>query len=218
MDKEGQNANVPAFHSGDISNKATPDYFSNVKGGKKDKEIVSNKRSKKSRKALFITLGALAGALVVVLIITLVTTVFNHSRGSRTDETMPTTMQEIEERAYKVLHSGDENGYENTLYYLNDLILDMKDLNIDPEIIFAVYAVRARIAYEGGAKETGIEEALRLAREANTDLEKLYAYHELFYIYNREGNPEKRDFYGSLMDELNVDIEKDAVGGTPDEE
>lgn len=218
MDKEGQNATAPVFHSESIGNKATPEYFSNVKGGKKDQEKVEDKRSRVSRKTLFTILGALVGALVIVLVIALVANLLSRPKGSRTDETMPSNYTEIEERTYKVLYSGDENGYENAIVYLNDLIKDMKDLNQSSELIFAAYAVRARVAYQAGAKATAISEALRLASEADTNVEKLYAYHELFYMYNQEGDTEKRDFYGDLLRELDVSLENDAVGGLTDED
>lgn len=217
MDKEGQNANTPIFHSGSIGNKATPEYFSNVKGGKKDQEKVAKKRTRISRKALFMIFGAIIAALIVILMIVLIAHFTARPHGSRTDEDMPTTISEVEQRAYKVLYSGDENGYYNTLYYLNDMIKDMNDLNYDPDLIFATYAVRAHITFQGGARQVAIDEALRLAEEATNDIQKLYAYHELFYMYNQEGNTEKRDFYGDLMDELNVDLENDAIGGMADE-
>ena len=110
MDKEGQNAHVPVFQSENIGNKATPEYFSNVKGGKKDQEKVEDKRSRVSRKTLFTILGALVGALVIVLVIALVANLLSRPKGSRTDEVMPTTADEIERRAYAVVYSGDENG------------------------------------------------------------------------------------------------------------
>lgn len=218
MDKEGQRPNTPVFQSGDIGNKATPEYFVNVKGGKKDQAKVEKKRSRISRKTLTLIFSCIAAAIIIVLTVALIANLTSRPKGSRTDEVIPVTMQEIEKRTYKVLYSGDENGYENAIVYLNDLIKDLGDLNQSQDLIFAAYAVRARIAYQAGAKETAIAEALRLADEADTNTEKLYAYHELFYMYNQEGNTEKRDFYGDLLKELDVDLEKDAVGGTADEE
>ena len=223
MDKEGQNTNAPdfeanVFNSDSIGNRATPEYFSNVVGGKKDKEKVIEKRTQQSRKRLFIVLGAISALLLIVMFTALIINFNTKPHGSRTDEAMPSNMSEIEERAYKVVYSGDEDGYTNALYYLNDMISDMEDLNLSPDLIFAVYAVRARITFQGGAREVAVEEALRLADEANTDIQKLYAYHELFYMYNQMGETDKRDFYGDLLAELDVDLEKDAIGGIADED
>lgn len=218
MDKEGQNTDTPVFQSDTIGNRVTPEYFSNVKGGKKDKEKVTEARTKKSRRGLFITLGIIAALLIIVMITALNINFSHRPYGSRTDEEVPADISDIETRAYKVVRSGDEEGYTNALYYLNDLIRDMDDLKLNPDLIFAAYAVRARITFEGGAREVAIEEALRLAKEADTEMQKLYIYHELFYMYNQIGDIEKREFYGDLLRDLDVDLEKDAVGGVADEQ
>lgn len=201
MDNKGQNANASVFHSENIGSQATPEYFSNVKGGKKDKEKVERIRSQKSRKPLFITLGIVAVALLVIMTIALVRTL-NHPRGSRTDEEMPTTTNEIESRAYKVLYSSGR--YEDALVYLNNLISDMSDLGVSSEQIFEAYAVRARIAYQAGGEDVAAQEALRLAGEADTDTKKYAIYNVLYYIYSKEGNEEKSNFYSEMMNELNV--------------
>ena len=216
MDKEGQNAHVPVFQSENIGNKATPEYFSNVKGGKKDQEKVEDKRSRVSRKTLFTILGALVGALVIVLVIALVANLLSRPKGSRTDEVMPTTADEIERRAYAVVYSGDENGYENAIIYLNDLIRDMGDLNYNSELLFDAYITRARIAYQAGGGDVAIGEALRLAKEADTADKKYQAYDLLYNLYNQEGKNEKRDFYGDLIGELNQENNTQALGGGED--
>lgn len=223
MDKEGQNASAPnfeadVFNSDSIGNRATPEYFSNVAGGKKDKEKVAEKRTGQSRKRLFIILGVVAATLLITMVVALILNFGHRPHGSRTDEELPADITDIETRAYKVVRSGDEEGYTNALYYLNDLIRDMDDLKLNPDLIFAAYAVRARITFEGGAREVAIEEALRLAKEADTEMQKLYIYHELFYMYNQMGDIEKREFYGDLLRDLDVDLEKDATGGVADEQ
>ncbi len=216
MDKEGQNTNAPdfeanVFNSDSIGNRATPEYFSNVKGGKKDKEKVAEIRSKKSRKPLFITLGTFAAALIIVMVIALIATLAVHRHGSRTDEEMPTNTAEIESRAYKVLYSSGK--YENAIVYLNDLIKDMKDLGVDSELIFEAYAVRARIAYQAGGGDVAIQEALRLAKEADTDTKKINIYRVLAYIYAGEGDTEKYKFYSDLLEEMGACNDENAVGG-----
>ncbi len=213
MDKEGQRPNTPVFQSGNIGSKATPEYFVNVKGGKKDQEKVEKKRSRVSRKTLTIILGIVAGILIVILMVVLISN-FVRPRGSRTEEVMPTTQTEIEDRAYKVLYSTGEDGYENAIVYLNDLIKDMGDLNYSSELIFDAYATRAYIAYQAGGADVAIDEALRLVKEADTDEKKYSIYRVLFYIYGKEGNKEKRKFYSDMMDELNVPENKiDGMGG-----
>ena len=201
MDKEGQNTSSSVFHSESIGSQVTPEYFSNIKGGKKDKEKVQKIRSERSRKPLFITLGVVATILLIIMIIALVRT-FNHPRGSRTDEEMPTTTSEIESRAYKVLYESGK--YENALAYLNDLIRDMKDLGASSEQIFEAYVVRARIAYQAGGEDVAIQEALRLVKEADTDTKKYSIYNVLYFMYSQEKNEEMSAFYSEMMDELNV--------------
>ena len=217
MDKEGQNAHVPVFQSENIGNKATPEYFSNVKGGKKDQEKVERKRSRMSRKTLFTILGALAGAIIVIFVIALVANLLSRPKGSRTDEVMPTSQIEIEERAYKVLYSGDENGYENAIVYLNDLIKDMGDLNYDSELIFDAYSARAYIAYQAGGEDVAIDEALRLLKEADTVNKKYSIYSTLILIYTQEGNTDKRDFYRDMVSELDIEANTQAQGGGEEE-
>ena len=212
MDNEGQSANPPVFNSGDIGSQATPEYFSNVKGGKKDKEKVEQKRARISKKTLFTILGAVFAVLILVLGIALIANLTSRHRGSRTDEEMPTTMQEIEQRTYKHLYHDNVLDYKNALYYLNDLMKDMRDLNQNQELIFNSKALRARLVYQGGLKQAGIDEALRLAKEADTDYEKFYIYSVLSYIYNQEKNAEKRDFYMDLLKELNYNPETEGEG------
>lgn len=213
MDKEGQNAHVPVFQSENIGNKATPEYFSNVKGGKKDQEKVERKRSRMSRKTLFTILGALAGAIIVILVIALVANLLSRPKGSRTDEVMPTTADEIERRAYTVVYSGDENGYENAIVYLNDLIKDMGDLNYNSELMFDAYSTRAYIAYQAGGEDVAIGEALRLLKEADTSEKKYTIYSKLILIYAQENNAEKVDFYRDMVSELDVETNAQAQGG-----
>ena len=211
MDKEGHNANTSAFHSEDIGNQATTEFFSNVTGGRKDKDKIERKRIRVSRKALFVIFGALAAISVVILFTILIINLNSRPHGSRTDEALPSSSSEIEERAYKVLYSGDPRGYYNAIYYLKNLIQDMEDAKQNPELIFDAYALRARIAYMGGGGETAINEALRLANKAETDNEKYTIYKVLFYMYNQEGDKERRDFYGDMMYQLNVEANK--LGG-----
>ena len=212
MDNEGQSVKTPVFSSGDIGSQATPEYFSNVKGGKKDKEKVEQKRARISKKTLFTILGTVFAVLILVLGITLIANLTSRHRGSRTDEEMPVSMQEIEKRTYERLYHDNVLDYKNAIYYLNDLMKDMKELNQNQELIFNSKVFRARLVYNGGLKQAGIDEALRLAKEASTDYEKYYVYSTLSYIYNQEKNAEKRDFYMDLLKELNYNPETEGEG------
>lgn len=212
MDNEGQSVKTPVFSSGDIGSQATPEYFSNVKGGKKDKEKVEQKRARISKKTLFTILGTVFAVLILVLGITLIANLTSRHRGSRTDEEMPVSMQEIEKRTYERLYHDNVLDYKNAIYYLNDLMNDMKELNQNQELIFNSKVFRARLVYNGGLKQAGIDEALRLAKEASTDYEKYYVYSTLSYIYNQEKNAEKRDFYMDLLKELNYNPETEGEG------
>ena len=80
----------------------------------------------------------------------------------------------------------------------------MKDLGVSSELIFEAYAVRARIAYQAGGEDVAIQEALRLAKEADTDAKKYKIYNVLYYIYSQEGNTDKSNFYNDMINELNV--------------
>ena len=213
MDNEGQNAKTPVFHSGNIGNKATPEYFSNVKGGKKDQEKVERKRARISKKALMIIWGVIAAVLVIVLMIALIANLTSRPKGSRTNEELPPSQQDIEIRAYKVVYSGDENGYENALYYLNDLIKDMEDVNYNSDVIFEAYSVRALIAYQAGGEDVAISEAKRLVKEADTAEKKYSIYSTLNLIYSQAGDTEKRDFYRDMAFALDVETNAQAQGG-----
>ena len=212
MDNEGQSVKTPVFSSGDIGSQATPEYFSNVKGGKKDKEKVEQKRARISKKTLFTILGTVFAVLILVLGITLIANLASRHRGSRTDEEMPVSMQEIEKRTYEHLYHDNVIDYKNAIYYLNDLMNDMEELNQNQELIFNSKVFRARLVYNGGLKQAGIDEALRLAKEASTDYEKYYVYSTLSFMYNQEKNDKKRDFYMDLLEELNYNPEKEGEG------
>lgn len=216
MDKEGQNTGSSVFHSESIGSQATPEYFSNIKGGKKDKEKVQKIRSARSRKPLFIILGIIAAILLIIMIIALVRT-FNHPRGSRTDEEMPTDYSEIERRTYEHLYENAEADYKKALLYISDLIKDMEELNQSPDAIFVAEVVRTKIIYQGGLRDRAITLALNLARTADNDVQKYYIYSALQYMYHQEGNTGKSDFYAALLDELNVFKDTEGEGGIADE-
>ena len=213
MDKEGQRPNTPVFQSGNIGSKATPEYFVNVKGGKKDQEKVEKKRSRISRKTLTLIFSCIAAAIIIVLTVALIANLTSRPKGSRTDEVLPDSKSEIEKRAYKVLYSTGEDGYENAIVYLNDLIRDMGDLNYNSELIFDAYATRALIAYQAGGEDVAINEALRLLKEADTVNKKYSIYSTLILIYSQEGDNEKRDFYRSMVSELDTETNAQAQGG-----
>ena len=213
MDKEGQRANTPVFQSGSIGNKATPEYFSNVKGGKKDKEKVETKRSRVSRKTLTLIFSCIAAAIIIVLTIALIANLASRPKGSRTDEEMPTTFDEVEKRTYENLYSGDTADYSVALAYLTDLIDDMEDLNQNSGLIFCSKVFRTKIIFQGDLREQALGMAQGLLEEASTDQEKDCAYEILAFMYNQEQDTEKRDFYMDLIKELNYDPEVEGLGG-----
>lgn len=213
MDNEGQNAKTPVFHSGNIGNKATPEYFSNVKGGKKDQEKVERKRARISKKTLMIIWGVIAAVLVIVLMIALIANLTSRPKGSRTDEAMPVTIDEVEERTYEHLYTGDTADYPVAVTYITDLINDMEDLNQNKDLVFCSKVFRTRIIFRGGLREKGIKMAFALAEEANTDHQKDCAYNALAYMYSQEQNIEKRNFYMDLVKELNFNPDTEGVGG-----
>lgn len=222
MDKEGQKVGTSVFKSDDIGNHVTPEYFSNVKGGKKDKEKVEKKRTRISRKTLFIILGAFAAILVIVMLVALVVNFSRPPHGSRTDEEMPTTIEEVRDKVYDHLYSKDGDyvvaNYLNAGIYLKDLISDMEDLNRSDELIFAAKAFRARFIFEGGLEDDAINEALRLVKSADTEYKKYNIYSALYYMYGKKGDSEKREIYSSLLDELDVNLETEGMGGGEQDE
>ncbi len=213
MDNEGQSANPPVFQSGNIGNKATPEYFSNVKGGNKDQEIVERKRAHLSKKTLFIILGVIAAVLVVILMVALIANLTSRPKGSRTDEAMPATMDDVETRTYENLYKDNTADYSTALVYITDLINDMEDLNQSQDLIFCTKILRTKIIFQGGLRERGIDMALSLTKKADTDYEKNCAYNTLSYMYNQEQNTDKRDFYMDLIKELNFNPDPDGMGG-----
>lgn len=213
MDKEGQRPNTPVFQSGNIGSKATPEYFVNVKGGKKDQEKVEKKRSRISRKTLTLIFSCIAAAIIIVLTVALIANLASRPKGSRTDEEMPTTIDEVEKRTYEHLYTGDTADYPVAVTYISDLIKDMEDTNQNKDLIFCSKILRTRIAFRGGLREKAIELALALTEEADTDYQKNCAYNALSYMYNQEQNTEKRDFYMDLLKELNYNPDTEGVGG-----
>lgn len=214
MDNEGQRPNTPVFQSGNIGNKATPEYFSNVKGGKKDQEKVAEKRTRVSRKTLFVVLGVIAAVLVIILVIALVANLLSRPKGSRTDETMPATMDEVETRTYENLYrDGNYADYSNALVYITDLINDMEDLNQNQDLIFCAKILRTKIIFQGGLRERGIDMALVLTNKADTDYKKNCAYNTLSYMYNQEQDIDKRNFYMDLIKDLNFNPDPEGMGG-----
>lgn len=209
MDKEGQDSQSSdvVFKSENIGDKATTEYFSNVKGGRKDKEKVEKKRTRITRKTLFIALGVLAGIVLVTLLVVLIINLVNRGvHGERTDEDLPTTYAEVQERAYKVAYKDMENpgDYKEALKYVNNLIMDMVDTNRDADLIYATRTFRAILAYEAGAHELAVKEAESLEQYATTDAQKYVIYDTLAWIYTQEKNYDVAMDYTSKKDGLDV--------------
>lgn len=198
----------PVFHSDNIGTKATPEYFSNVKGGKKNQEKVENKRTRITRKTLFIILGAILGVAVIFIIVFAIINLAVRPRGSHTGESLPTTISEVEERTYKVLYSGSETGgYANALRYVNNIIADLIESESDADLTFATRAFRSRLAYEAGGHTVGINDALNLIRDDLTDTQKYIIYITLTDLYYKEGNITESDKYYNMA--LGLDVAED---------
>lgn len=198
-----------AFHSSGIGNKATTEYFSNVKGDnkRKDKDKVEKRRIRVTRKTLFIIFGSLIGIIVVVMLVFVILNLGKRSTwGSRTEEELPTTLSEAEERAYKVVYSDIESGtayYKEALYYVSNLLQDLTDANQDEDLIFAVRAFGSQLAYEGGSNKA-ISAAVSLSNHAKNDAQKYSIYKVLERIYNAEGDSTKVEMIRDLIDGLNI--------------
>lgn len=213
MDTEGQNSSNPVFHSGDIGSQATSEVFSNVTGGKKDKEKVKDRRTRISRRTLFVALGIVCAALIIALSIALIMGLSRPPHGSRTDEEIPTAIEDVEKRVYNTLYSDEEIDYKKAILYLNDLMEDIKDYDRSSGLLFSAYILRVRLVFQGGLRKQAITEALRLLNEADTDYKKYQVYAALYYMYNQQGDEDRRDFYGDLIGELDVDLETKGLGG-----
>ena len=139
MDKEGQGPNsAGVFHSAKIGDKATPEYFSNVQGGKKDDEKVHRRLTHQTIKILIITLSIVAAITLIVTLVFVIISVSGKKIGSRTEEEIPSTLDDIELRTYGVVYRQENGGYAEALTYLNNVILDLYDAGSDENLIFAI--------------------------------------------------------------------------------
>lgn len=219
MDKEGQGPNsAGVFHSAKIGDKATPEYFSNVQGGKKDDEKVHRRLTHQTRKILIITLSIVAAITLIVTLVFVIISVSGKKIGSRTEEEIPSTLDDIELRTYGVVYRQENGGYAEALTYLNNVILDLYDAGSDENLIFAARAFFAQLVYEaGGGSQLGIQEALKLFSQAQTERQKYIIYTTLARLYNWDGNTELGTYYDNLSNELDVAENKVETKGANEE-
>ena len=208
------------FSSSDIGNKATTEYFSNVKGGRKDKNKVDKKRTQRIRKMLFIFLGAaiLVGAMLVALFVT--SNSKSRTMGERTKEELPTEVAEVQRRTYKV--AADHGAYYDGIVYLKDLIADMQGASMDADLVFESTVFLGRFIYEAGAFDTAINFLQKLeAREQLTDSNRYWLYNAFIDIYSAENYTNDADRYIGLLDQImnenNLENFPDLLGGAVDE-
>ena len=200
--QEGQDQDFE-FASDNIGDRATTEYFSKVEGGKKNKEKIVKKRTRFTRKALFIILGVIIALTAIFITIFTIINISNKNIGKRTNEELPSTIVEVQRRAYKAANATGR--YYDGIVYLGDLILDMQDSNIDPEFIFETEVYLARFIYEAGDAETAVSLLEDLEnQEYLTDLQKYWLYGGLIDIYTNEDNTEKVKEYQELFDKLDV--------------
>lgn len=206
MDKEGQSPNsAGVFHSANIGDKATPEYFSNIEGGNKDSGKVQRRMTHQARKILIIILSAVAAITLVVTLIFIIINVTGKKVGSRTHEELPTAIDDIELRTYGVVYQQDNGGYAEALTYLANLIMDLHDSEVDDNLVFAARAFFAQLVYEaGGGSQLGIQEALKLLDQAQTEREKYTIYMTLSRLYTWENNMGLGNYYEDLANELDV--------------
>ena len=223
MDKEGQNpTSAPVFKSEAIGSKPTTEYFSNVKGGREDQSKVEKKRTTNTRKTLIIILSIVAGILITVTAVFVILSLVNRrgTYGERTGEDLPTTIEEVEERAYALAFEDLEapGNFEAALYYINNVIADMVDTNQDQDLIYAVRCFRAILAYQAGAPTAALNEALSLEEYAKTDNQKFSIHGTLDRLYIWQRDYEKAVAYEDKMDALDVSENKTgSVSGFIDE-
>ena len=89
--QEGQEQDFE-FSSNDIGDRATTEYFSKVEGGKKNKEKVTARRTRFTRKTLFIIFSVIIGLAVVFIGIFTILNLRSRIIGKRTEEEIPTSM------------------------------------------------------------------------------------------------------------------------------
>lgn len=191
------------FQSSDIGDKATPEYFSRVEGGKKNQEKVVVKRTHTHRKALMIILAIVLGLAVIFIAVFAIINLSNRTITKRTHEELPTTISEVRHRTYK---KAKETGkYYDGVLYLNDLILDMQDSNADQDLIFESKIFLARFLYEAGDPDM----ALRILRYAEseghlTDRQKYWLYSGYIDIYESENKSEEVEYYRDQFKLLDI--------------
>ena len=208
MVKEGQNlGGAKVFESKDIGNREKPDYFINVNDAEK-KAKEREKLAKPIRKRLIIILAAIAGFLILAILVTIIVNVVKKDRHEVYDGLgVPTAISEVEQRTYNMVYTdgiATADGWKNGLYFLNTLIADMTQEDNDSDLIFAIYAFRAKLAYQAGGHDTALNNALELANVAASDAQKFSAYDALAWIYMWRGEMEESRKYDDLKNALDV--------------
>lgn len=216
MDKEGQDK-VPdnSFESKNIGYVSTPEYFSNVKGGRKDKEKVERKRFNISHRTLRIIAIVTASLLAVILLITLIINlVASNNLGKRTHEPIPTELSTIETKAYEVAVS---KGYGDALVYLTDLMADLEDASRDINLIFGVKALRIQMLYSSGWPAYAFSEAESLKEDAINERQRYTVFALLAKMYSWDGDNDMANYYRELAESVNVDDNSAEGLGDPEE-
>ena len=199
--QEGQDMD---FQSSDIGDKATPEYFSRVEGGKKNQEKVAVKRTRTNRKVLMIILAIVLGLAAIFIVVFTIVNLSNHTTIKRTHEELPTTISEVQRRAYK--RAEDTGKYYDGIVYVKDLILDMQDSNVDKDFIFETKIFLARLIYEAGDFDLSISILQHLESSSPlTDRQKYWLYHAFVDIYKSEGNIEIMEQYLEMFNRLDID-------------
>ena len=198
--QEGQDLD---FRSSDIGDKATPEYFSRVEGGKKNQEKVVAKRTHTNRKALMIILAVVLGLAVIFIAVFAIMNLSNRTVTKRTHEELPTTISEVRRRTYK---KSEETGkYYDGILYLNDLILDMQDSNVNKDLIFEAKIFLARFLYEAGDPDMALRILRYMESEGRlTDKQKYWLYSSYIDIYDGEGNSEATEYYQAQFKTLDL--------------
>ena len=217
--QEGQEQDFE-FSSNDIGDRATTEYFSRVEGGKKNKEKVTAKRTRFTRRTLFIIFGIVIGIVIIAAIILGVFGILNtHRIGKRTGDEITMDAAVIQQRAYEKAY--ETGKYEDGLVYFNNAMLDSIDAGADKEFIITALIYRAEYAYDAGGHNAAINNLLKIEESYElTDKQKLQMYIALAGLYSKNGDTANAEKYNEKYEEMieTVGENRDLLGGQGIEE
>ena len=198
--------NGVVFKTEKIGDKATTEYFSNVKGEdqKKNNEAIERRRVKITRKTLFIIFGTLIGIILVVMLIFVIVNLINPQGKKYTAEDFPDNMTELENKAVEIAFEVVPDGQKVSFLTAADYIDQAIENTTDEDRKFELKTLHARMMMMAGYGYAATKEIEKLEPEANTDQRKYQLYRQAAFVYFYYGDKSLAEQYADKADALDV--------------